>query len=200
MSDTNTISDIIHFKVEEKLYQEFKVFHLNFLEETQYFEIEDIKNFFIFLINEWYDFLNETETFEQVDSEKIAQVNRKGKRYHILPYEGNTTRISFYFRNEVREKWNKIIYHLMKKELFSQMKIYTNGYFFPYLFDFAKENKDNLIKKYKKVILTDVNLKKNERITIRFLNKSTIKNIEGKILNIEDTPNGLVIHIDRVNL
>ena len=196
----STISDIIHFKVEERLYQEFKAFHLNFLEKTQYFEVEDIKNFFIFLINEWYDSLLKIEILEEADKEKIVQVNRKGKRYYSLPYEGNTTRISFYFRNEVREKWNKIIYYLMKKENFSQMKIYTNGYFFPYLFDFAKENKDILIERYKKVTLTDVNLKQNDRVMIRFLNKSTIKNIEGKVLNIENTPNGLVIHIDRVNL
>ena len=196
----STISDIIHFKVEERLYQEFKAFHLNFLEKTQYFEVEDIKNFFIFLINEWYDSLLKIEILEEADKEKIVQVNRKGKRYYSLPYEGNTTRISFYFRNEVREKWNKIIYYLMKKENFSQMKIYTNGYFFPYLFDFAKENKDILIERYKKVTLTDVNLKQNDRVMIRFLNKSTIKDIEGKVLNIENTPNGLVIHIDRVNL
>lgn len=194
------ISEIIHFKVEEKLYQEFKIFHLNFLEKTQYFEIEDIKNFFIFLINEWYDFLQEKEILEEADKEKIVQVNRKGKRYYSLPYEGNTSRISFYFRNEVRDKWNTIIYFLMKKENFSQMKIYTNGYFFPYLFDFAKENEILLQEKYKKVTLVSVNIKQNDNVTIRFFNKSSIKSIEGRVSNIENTPNGLVIDIDRVNL
>lgn len=194
---SKTISDIIHFKVEEALYQEFKIFHLNFLEETQYFEIEDIKNFFIFLINEWYDFLEKNEVLEEADKEKIAQVNKKGKRYYTLPYEGNTTRISFYFRNDIREKWNTIIYSLMKKENFSKMKIYTNGYFFPFLFNFAKENVFFLTEKYKKITLSNTILNLSDKVIIRFLNKNSIKNIKGSVSNIENTPNGLVIQIDR---
>lgn len=191
------ISDIIHFKVEEKLYQEFKMFHLNFLEQTQYFEVEDVKNFVIFLINEWYDLLSKTEVLEQSDKEKIELVNRKGKRYTTLPYDGATSRISFYFRNEIREKWNMIIYFLMKKENFSQMKVYTNGYFFPFLFEFAKQNLDFLKEKYQKVALPNTKISLKDKVTIRFFNKSSIKNIEGTILNIENTPKGLVIHIDR---
>ena len=80
------------------------------------------------------------------------------------------------------------------------MKDYSNGYFLPNLFDFAKENIEYLIDKYQKYELDSLLLKLQEKVTIRFFSKSTIKNIEGKVISIENTPNGLVIHIDRVNI
>ena len=48
----------LRFRVEDRLYQEFKMFHLNFLEVTQYFKVQDIKEFIILLIGEWYTKLN----------------------------------------------------------------------------------------------------------------------------------------------
>ena len=65
---------------------------------------------------------------------------------------------------------------------------------------FAKENIEYLTAKYQKNSIKSLNLKLQEKVTIRFINRATIKHIEGKVTAIEKTPDGLFIHIDRVNL
>ena len=118
------------FRVEERLYQEFKMFHLNFLETTQYSKVNDIKNFFILLIDEWYKKLKKENRLVPAVSDKIVYINRVGKRTNKLPYDGETARIIFYFKKPVEAKWNDIVYTLMKEDNFANMQEYSNGYFF----------------------------------------------------------------------
>lgn len=188
------------FRVEERLYQEFKMFHLNFLEATQYSKVNDIKNLFILLIDEWYKKLKEENRLVPAVPDKIVYINRVGKRTNKLPYDGETARIIFYFKKPVEAKWNDIVYTLMKEDNFANMQEYSNGYFFPHLYNFAKENIEYLTAKYQKNSIKSLNLKLQEKVTIKFINKATIKHIEGKVTAIEKTPDGLFIHIDRVNL
>lgn len=200
MKKENNIAERVYFRIEYKIYQECKMFHLNFLEKTKFFAVSDIKDFFILLIEEWTQRLQDEKRLKKANSEIITYINRKGKRVSKMPYEGETTRITFHFKPHIVDKWNDIVYTLMNEDNFEKMKDYSNGYFLPNLFDFAKENIEYLIDKYQKYELDSLLLKLQEKVTIRFFSKSTIKNIEGKVISIENTPNGLVIHIDRVNI
>lgn len=191
------IADKVYFRIEEKLYKEFKKFHLDFLEATEYYEVQDIKKFFALLIAEWEAHYIAENKLEVADAEKIDYINRKGKRIGQLDYEGETARITFHFKKDITKKWNNIIYTLMKEDNFDNMKKYSNGYFFPHFFEFVKSQKDRFIDEFRKRIYEEYTVKKEEKATIRFINKDTIKNISGKITRIEDTPNGLVLFIDR---
>ena len=53
MKKENNIAERVYFRIEDKIYQECKMFHLNFLEKTKFFAVSDIKDFFILLIEEW---------------------------------------------------------------------------------------------------------------------------------------------------
>ena len=190
----------LRFRVEDRLYQEFKMFHLNFLEVTQYFKVQDIKEFIILLIGEWYTKLKEENKLIPYDPDKIAYINRVGKRTTKLPYEGDTARMGLYFKEPIETQWNDIVYTLMSEDEFANMKEYSNGYFFPYLYNFAKENINYLTDKYKKHSMDSINLKMQDEVIIKFINKASMKHIEGKVAAIENTPEGLIIHIDRVNI
>lgn len=200
MKKENNIAERVYFRIEDKVYQEYKMFHLNFLEKTKYFEVNDIKDFFILLIEEWTERLKNDKRLKKAEIDKIDYINRKGKRVYKIPYEGETVRILFHFKPYIVDKWNDIVYTLMSEDNFQKMKDYSNGYFLPDLFDFAKENIEYLVEKYKKYELESLLLQLQDNVTIRFLTKSSIKNIEGKVTAIEDTPNGLIIQIDRVNI
>lgn len=193
----DNIADRLQFRVEDKLYQEFKMFHINFLETTQYFNVQDIKDFFILLIEEWHIKLKEQKKLKPEDPDKITYINRKGKRIGKLSYEGETARITFYFKKHIVSQWNDIIYTLMYEDNFQNLKEYSNGYFFPHLYNFAKENIEYLVSKYQKHLLNSFNLKLEEEITIRIINKHSTKKIEGKVTTIENTPEGLIIHLDK---
>lgn len=191
------ISEKIHLRIEEKLYQNFKLFHIDFLEKTEYIEVVDIKKFFILLIKEWEEKLAYQGILCKAEEKIIALVNRSGKRISRLPYEGATTRISFYFKKPIKQMWDNIIYSLIKQENFVNIRKYTNGYFFPKMYDFMEENRDYLIQKYKKNMLESCEISLEKVIRIKILNKNTIKDFKGKIEKIEKNPDGISIYLER---
>ena len=108
--------------------------------------------------------------------------------------------MGLYFKEPIETQWNDIVYTLMNEDEFANMKEYSNGYFFPHLYNFAKENINYLTDKYKKHSMDSINLKMQDEVIIKFINKASMKHIEGKVAAIENTPEGLIIHIDRVNI
>ncbi len=194
------ISERIYFKVPESLYKKLLKIHLNFYQKTEYTQAEDIKKFFILLIKEWEEELKKEKRLQQADKDIIAHINRKGQRVYKIPFEGKTIRIDYIFKKEIKNSWNNIIYTIVKEENFSNMKEYSNAYFFPHILDFATKNLENLIGKYGKTPLQTLSLNIQDKVIIQVENKKRVKEILGKIEKIEKTFKGITIKVKRDNI
>lgn len=192
-----SVSEKIHLRIEERLYREFQLLHLDFLEKTEYIEVTDVKNFFILLIKEWEEFLVQQGLLYKAEENIIEGVNRTGKRMANLSYQGQSTRITFYLKKPIKQMWDNIIYSLMKQEEFANIGQYTNGYFFPKMFEFFKERMGYLIEKYKKTILSSYELAPYQEVKIKVLNKNSVKDFKGRIEKIEQNPDGISIYLER---
>lgn len=193
------ISHQIAFRVSENLYKEFRKNHLDFLKQTEYDQLNNIKDFVVFLIKEWEKELLQQNRLQQADEEVITYVNRKGRREDPI-VEDTITKINYNFRESVKKSWDNIIYTLIKEEDFINSKKYSNSYFLHLLFEYYKDNASYFIEKFAKTTLKEVLLKLSDKVTFQFISKFTIKEFSGDIEKIENTPKGLVIKVKRDDL